>query len=74
MTLNTFEESRSGTDFNVCENATFDVVPASTSMRPVNTKRKMSLLEYQRTERKKNVVVILKGMMLLLHQKIYYVM
>ena len=68
ITLNTFEECNNENDLTTCENATCDAVPTSTSTHPVITKRKISLLEYKRTEHRKNqdIVVMLKGVMLLL--------
>ena len=54
MTLNTFDNSDKGNDLIISENAKIDAVPASTSTRSsLVTKRKMSLLEYQRTNRNK---------------------
>ena len=74
MTLNTFDESDKVNDLVISESAKLDAIPASTSTRSsLVTKRKMSLLEYQRTNRnkKKESPERLQSVMLLirLHQQ-----
>ena len=74
MTLNTFDESDKGNDLITSENAKIDAIPASTSTRSsLVTKRKMSHLEYRRTNpnKKRELGKMLKSVMLLIrfHQR-----